>query len=339
MRVETGHDLWGEAPERAWSDYDHAHPRVRGDVSAGRALRQRRPVLEPGHARGRGGSGPFPSRRDPRPRSPAECLAGGSAGEGEGRARGGIHVVLTPSYATAQALSAYRSGAVDVVPNGVPDGFFSGSGEAAHTVRRDLGLPLDAVVCLSAARMDHEKGWDLLLAAVLDLADRDALGRLHFLWAGDGTLRRRLDAVIRLHGLSSRVRVLGVRDDMAALVGASDIAILPTRRDAAPLAIIEAMAGRLAVVTTRAGDLGRIVGDAGIILPLPHSRIDADDVQRLAAAVASLDADDALRIRLRRACSVACRREPPRRERWRPATTERFGRFSADWDVCVPPTS
>ena len=186
--------------------------------------------------------------------------------------------------------------------------------------------------------MDHEKGWDLLLAAVLDLADRDALGRLHFLWAGDGTLRRRLDAVIRLHGLSSRCPSARRARRHGSARRASDIAILPTRRDAAPLAIIEAMAGRLAVVTTRAGDLGRIVGDAGIILPLPHSRIDADDVQRLAAAVASLDADDALRIRLgalARSRADATTAE----ERWRPATTERFGRFSADWDVCVPPTS
>jgi glycosyltransferase involved in cell wall biosynthesis len=108
---------------------------------------------------------------------------------------------------------------------------------------------------------------------------------MHFVWAGDGTQRRRLAAIVRLRGLGDHVHVVGHVDDMASLVGLCDVFVLPTRRDAAPLALIEAMAAGLAVIATDVGDIASIVGDAGIVLPNPSRTPRESTVHGIAAAL------------------------------------------------------
>ncbi len=146
-------------------------------------------------------------------------------------------------------------------------------------------------MCLSAARMEHEKGWDLLVDVVA------ACDLVQFVWAGDGTQRRRLTAVVRMLGFGHRVRVVGLVDDMASLVGLCDVFVLPTRQDAAPLALIEAMAAGLAIVSTDVGDIASIVGDAGVVLPNPSAHPREATVSGLAEAVVSL-CDDREKTRL-----------------------------------------
>ncbi len=201
---------------------------------------------------------------------------------------------MTPSRALLSALRLHVLGPEvgSVIPNGVPDAFFASSSPAARAAgRAAVGLPSDAVVCLSAARMDHEKGWDLLLDAVAGLDSSHE--RMWFLWAGDGTHLRRFSAVVRLRGLAHRVRVLGLVLDMPPLIALSDAFVLPTRHDDAPFALIEAMAGGLAIVTTDVGDIARIVGDAGTVLPDPASVSRASTVDALRRAVTDLSDDDA----------------------------------------------
>ena len=51
-------------------------------------------------------------------------------------------------------------------------------------------------------------------------------------------------------GLGDRLRLLGYRDDVAALLAAADIFVLPSRFEGLPMSVIEAMLTGLPVVAT-----------------------------------------------------------------------------------------
>jgi glycosyltransferase involved in cell wall biosynthesis len=212
------------------------------------------------------------------------------------------NAVVTPSHVLLAELRGEALGldAGSVIPNGVPDEFFIGASEdERRSARSDYGLPGDAVVCLSGARMEYEKGWDLLLEAVVALRDSgDA--RLHFLWAGDGTKRKRLTALVRMRGVADRVRVLGLVRDMVPLVRLSDIFVLPTRDDVAPFAILEAMAGGLSVVSTDVREIRTMIGGDGIVLADPSTVDRRESVGDLTDALRSLSENAAARRELGR---------------------------------------
>jgi len=81
-------------------------------------------------------------------------------------------------------------------------------------------------------------------------------------------------------------------------VAASDMSALLTRRDAAPLALIEAMAGGLAALTTEVGDIPEIVGPAGVVVAPPSVPAAPEEVSAIAAALSALAADASGRRRL-----------------------------------------
>ena len=75
------------------------------------------------------------------------------------------------------------------------------------------------------------------------------------------------------------------------LLTEADVLVLPTRADAVPWVLIEAMAAGLAVVSTAVGAIPEIVGDAGILVP-------PDDPEALALQLAGLAGNaDACRTR------------------------------------------
>lgn len=70
-------------------------------------------------------------------------------------------------------------------------------------------------------------------------------------------------------GLSRRVRLLGLRDDMAELYGASDALVLSSAWEGMPNVVLEAMASAKPVVATAVGAVPEIVsdGETGFVVP------------------------------------------------------------------------
>ena len=127
---------------------------------------------------------------------------------------------------------------------------------ARELARQRLGLPLDVPVVLCAARMVDQKRHDLLLLAWAQLPS----GIL--LLAGDGPNRRRIEADVEALGLGSRVRVLGVRDDVDWLLAAADLVVLPTDWEGLPISLLEAMGAGVPAVASRVGGILETVGSA-----------------------------------------------------------------------------
>ncbi len=176
-------------------------------------------------------------------------------------------------YNAQQALDfhraiGFRETRALVIPNCLDLLAFQRDPAARVAVRRELGIPDDAIVVVMAARVDPMKDWKSLLDTVRDLPGVVAVG------IGVGT-----DHLPAQPGFIG----LGWRDDVARIYSAADIFLLTSAfGEGTSLALVEAMACRLPSVVTAVGGNGTIVGDAGLVVPPRDVRAARTAVMRLA---------------------------------------------------------
>lgn len=156
----------------------------------------------------------------------------------------------------------------EVVHYGRPERFFAPRDAAVRRrLRAEIGVPADAVVCLTVARLTGIKGYGYQLEAIARLPQDGPTAKLHFVWAGDGDQRALLEGEIAKRGLGGRVHLLGHRWDVADWYDAADIFTLPSDIEGMPLAIMEAMAKGLPVAATAISGIPEELGETGKLLP------------------------------------------------------------------------
>jgi glycosyltransferase involved in cell wall biosynthesis len=190
-------------------------------------------------------------------------------------------------YAIAKGWSRER---IDYLPNFVPDTSLTG-------VKPDgnCGLRARVPLVLALGRLHPNKGFDLLLEALAATRDVD-------LWiAGDGPLRAQLERLATRLGVSERVRFLGWRDDVPALLARADLLVCPSLQEPLGNVVIEAWSAGLPVVATASdGPTGLIEdGESGILVPLPGDP--GGGPVALARAIERVCGDSKLRGRLAKA--------------------------------------
>ena len=143
--------------------------------------------------------------------------------------------------------------------------------------------PAGRPVVLCVARLDAQKGHRHLLAAAASVP------QAQIVLAGDGPERTALRRQAAELGLQDRVTFLGYRADVAALLAASDICVLPSLYEGLPLAVLEAMAARKPVVATHIGGTTEAItsGETGLLVP-------PADPAALAQSIRTLLSDPAL---------------------------------------------
>lgn len=172
--------------------------------------------------------------------------------------------------------------------------------DAATISRTRAGLDIgDAPVALTTARLHEEKGIADLLAAIVDV--RMAHPDLVFLIAGAGPDRGDLERRAAELGVSGSVRFLNFRSDVPALLHIAAVFVHPARAESFGFSVLEAMSVGIPIVSTSAGGLGEVTGDAAIMVP-------SGDPVRLAEAVVRVLDDERLREQLR----LAGRERAPR---------------------------
>lgn len=176
-----------------------------------------------------------------------------------------IHVARS-SLDQARVLGLAPPGRTVLVENGVAASppFEAGRG---RTLRTSMGVAPGAPVVVCVARLDPQKGVDVLLDAIAGLGPEHRAA--HFWLIGGGPRRASLERRARRLRLGERVRFLGFRSDVASLLAASDFFVLPSRAEALPLSLVEAMTAGLPCVVTDVGDAGRLVEEAscGMVVP------------------------------------------------------------------------
>ncbi|MEQ1760645.1 MAG: glycosyltransferase [Vicinamibacterales bacterium] len=179
---------------------------------------------------------------------------------------------------------------VHVVHCGVNDEFF-----ATRASSQKSGPA--HIVCV--ASLEEVKGHRFLLDACRKLVDRGIDVRCDLV--GEGPMRASVEKLVADLGLSERVQLLGAqpRPAVKALLSQADVAVLashPTKegkREGIPVALMEAMASGLPVVSTSISGIPELVesGVSGLLVP-------SGDAAALADALAALCADPGLRVRM-----------------------------------------
>jgi len=173
------------------------------------------------------------------------------------------------------------------VGNGRDPAVFQPDAAARTRVRAALGTPPDRPVAIAVSRLVRTKGYVELVRAI------EALPEFELWVVGERLSSDRgedMDAMFAACGLGPRLRRLGYRDDVAALLAAADVFALPSYFESLPMSVIEAMLCGLPVVASDIrGPREQVVdGVTGLLVP-PRQ------VEPLAAALARLAADPALR--------------------------------------------
>jgi glycosyltransferase involved in cell wall biosynthesis len=178
---------------------------------------------------------------------------------------------------------------VRVIWNGAPlEEFAPVAPERAASVRRELGLPLDAPVVGTIGRLNEQKGHRYLLLAAAEVLARRPDARV--LIVGDGDLAEPLHRQAQDLGLADRVVFAGHRADVPDVLGAIDVFCLSSTYEGTPLALFEAMGAAKAIVSTAVDGCREVLEDGvtGLLVP---PRAPAD----LAAALLRLIEQEPLR--------------------------------------------
>lgn len=152
--------------------------------------------------------------------------------------------------------------------------------------------PREGRTLITHCRLDAQKGLDLLLPAFAAIAPS------HPEWTlvihGEGPERTRLERLVRELGLGDRVAMAGFTDDVDAALRQADLFVLPSRFEAFPNSLCEAMANGLPAVAFDCGEAVRTIvrdGVDGVLVP-------AGDIAALGRALSRLMDDGALRHRM-----------------------------------------
>ncbi|HEX7020508.1 MAG TPA: glycosyltransferase [Gemmatimonadaceae bacterium] len=150
---------------------------------------------------------------------------------------------------------------VRVVRNGVERMERAPEGGAA--IRRELGLAEGTLMIGSLGRLDHIKGYDILLEAYRRLRMADSSRPPPALViAGDGPEAPRLRAMVAAMPRIVRegVHMLGWRTDVRELLSALDVFALSSRSEGTSLSLLEAMSMGICPVVTDVGGNADVVG-------------------------------------------------------------------------------
>jgi len=136
------------------------------------------------------------------------------------------------------------------IENGLPGSFFSQL-KTRTEARRELGIPATETAIGFVGRICSQKGPDILIDAIAELTQPMGAPSIpQFYFLGDGPGRARLEARAAARKTASCITWLGHRPDAAQLWAAFDLAVFPSRYEALPYALIEAMgAGVPAIVS------------------------------------------------------------------------------------------
>ncbi len=175
------------------------------------------------------------------------------------------------------------------VYNGVDPSAFP-SQRDRETIKAELGIG-GRPVLLTIGRLTEQKGHRYLLAALPGLLK--TWPELCCLFVGEGELEDALQRRARELGVERACRFVGVRADIADILAAADLFVLPSLSEGFPFVLLEALAMGCPVVASRVNGIPELIeeGKTGLLVP-------ARDPHSLARAILKLLSDPAAASRM-----------------------------------------
>ena len=150
--------------------------------------------------------------------------------------------------------------------------------------RSNFSTPANAPLVLAAGRLHDNKGIDMLIRAIATL---DHV----YLWvAGEGPLKNDLKKLASDLKLDERVRFLGWREDINALLASADVFVCPSRHEPLGNVVLEAWSQKTPIIATAAQGPSQLINDEenGLLVPI-------DDYTNLAEKISYLIQRESLR--------------------------------------------
>ncbi|MEU4171352.1 glycosyltransferase family 4 protein [Streptomyces sp. NPDC026665] len=147
-----------------------------------------------------------------------------------------------------------------------------------HKARAELGAT-DRPLLIAVGSLDRHRGYHTLLDASRAWCRLDPMPLLVI--AGEGPLRTVLQR--RIEDEELPVRLVGRREDVAELLAAADVVLLPSRWESRSVLAQEALHARVPLVATAVGGIPEMVGDAAELVPYGNAKALADAVVRVLA--------------------------------------------------------
>jgi glycosyltransferase involved in cell wall biosynthesis len=164
-----------------------------------------------------------------------------------------IYCAVSQEAATALASAEnIASENIQIIKNGVKISENPPTAPARSQIRNELGISDSEFVIGYIGRIAHEKGVDRLINAFSAMQNPATL-----LIIGDGPLRTQLEQTAETCG--KPIIFTGERDDARLLLRAIDLFILTSRSEGLPLALLEAMAEKVPVITSAAGECATVL--------------------------------------------------------------------------------
>lgn len=164
---------------------------------------------------------------------------------------------------------------------------------AVSGLRRELGLGSDDILVGIVGRLTPIKNHDMLLEAASRIRKNRPDIKAKYIIIGDGELKGSLEKAATLLGINDIVYFLGWREDLGNLYDAFDIVALTSLNEGTPLALIEAMAMKKAVVATKVGGVSDIVSDG-----VNGMLVGSGDINAFTGSLERLMDDKDLRIKM-----------------------------------------
>ncbi|MDH5189446.1 MAG: glycosyltransferase [Rhodospirillaceae bacterium] len=141
-------------------------------------------------------------------------------------------------------------------------------------LRKELHVPDSAKLIMAFGRLHENKGFDVLIRALALIPDA------YLCIAGEGPEREALENIALKEGVRPRTRFLGWREDTAALLGASDVFVCPSRHEPLGNVVIESWAQSCPVVAASSQGPTQLINDGenGLLVPV-------DDHDAMAVAI------------------------------------------------------
>jgi glycosyltransferase involved in cell wall biosynthesis len=191
-----------------------------------------------------------------------------------------VLVVLSTRMKNSLAEHNFQMSAIQLIPNGVDITRFHPSGMDTTLAERE-----QVVVCVACLR--YQKGIDVLLQAWHLVHKQTPQARL--IIVGGGSLQRQLERMAHALSITESLEFAGQQSDIPAQLHRGNLAVLPSRWEGMPNALLEAMACGLACVATRVSGSEDIIqqGVNGLL-------VEPEDYQGLAEAILTLLRNPAL---------------------------------------------
>jgi glycosyltransferase involved in cell wall biosynthesis len=201
------------------------------------------------------------------------------------------HHVLSVSEEARSSVWGPLRGRVETLHHGIDRAGLARSARPRAETRAALGIDEATPVAVQVANFRREKAHGVLLEAARILAE--ANHPVTFLLVGQGQLEEEVRSRATALDLGDHVRFLGFRDDVASILAAADLLVLSSDHEGLPVAVMEAFALGVPLVSTAVGGIPEAVEHdrQGLLVP-------PQDPAALAAAVRTVCDDPNLRARL-----------------------------------------